>query len=117
MRTDTDDALAHPQNATRPSAWTTWGEISGETCAANPGRDFEHFYFSLQAAVAGLGVAIGPRHLVQDDIRAGLLVAPKGFHSDGSAYYVLSAQEPERHSTIGKFRHWLANLASGEAQA
>ncbi|MDD7972895.1 LysR family transcriptional regulator [Roseinatronobacter alkalisoli] len=102
---------------TRPSAWTTWAEIAGETSPANPGQDFEHFYFSLQAAVAGLGVAIGPWHLVQDDIRAGMLAAPKGFHVDGSAYFVLSAREPESDSPAAVFRHWLANLASGETQA
>jgi DNA-binding transcriptional LysR family regulator len=37
---------------------------------------FDHFYFSLQAAVAGLGVAIGPWHLVRDDLESGVLVAP-----------------------------------------
>jgi DNA-binding transcriptional LysR family regulator len=39
----------------------------------------EHFYLSLQAAAAGLGVAMGPQLLVQDDIAAGRLVAPLGF--------------------------------------
>lgn len=102
---------------TRPSAWTTWADITGETYPANPRQDFEHFYFSLQAAVAGLGVAIGPWHLVQDDIRAGLLAAPRGFHLDGSAYFVLSAREPESGSTAAAFRRWLANLASDEAKA
>lgn len=99
---------------TRPSAWTTWAEITGEASATNPGQDFEHFYFSLQAAVAGLGVAIGPWHLVQDDIRAGLLAAPQGFRLDGSAYFVLSAQKLESDSAAAAFRDWLADLASDE---
>lgn len=99
---------------TRPSAWTTWAQITGETCSTIPGQEFEHFYFSLQAAVAGLGMAIGPWHLVQDDIRAGLLAAPQGFRADGSAYYLLSAHEPESDSAAAKFRDWLADLASGE---
>nr|WP_255701440.1 LysR family transcriptional regulator [Afifella sp. H1R] len=102
---------------TRPSAWTTWAEITGETYSANPRQDFEHFYFSLQAAVAGLGVAIGPWHLVQDDIRAGLLAAPQGFRADGSAYVLLSAREPEDPSTATAFQLWLGALATDEARA
>lgn len=102
---------------TRPSAWTTWADLAGESCPATPGQDFEHFYFSLQAAVAGLGVAIGPWHLVQDDIRAGLLAAPQGFLLDGSAYCLLSAGEPESDSAAAVFRDWLADMASREEPA
>ncbi|WP_343806693.1 LysR substrate-binding domain-containing protein [Paenochrobactrum glaciei] len=102
---------------TRPTAWATWAEITGGTCRPNPGQDFEHFYFSLQAAIAGLGVAIGPWHLVQDDIQAELLAAPQGFRLDGSAYFLLSVQESEGESTVAQFKHWLADLAAKEAQA
>ncbi len=101
---------------TRPPAWTTWTEISGEGHSANPRQDFEHFYFSLQAAVAGMGVAIGPWHLVQDDVRAGFLAAPRNFHADGSAYFLLSADEPEDDSTAAAFREWLTELAIREAR-
>lgn len=92
---------------TRRSAWEVWGDISGQSHAANASREFEHFYFSLQAAVAGLGVAIGPWHLVQDDVRAGLLAGPQGFHPDGSAYFLLSLHEPEHDTTAAIFREWL----------
>lgn len=102
---------------TRPSAWAAWADLVGEDHPANLRQDFEHFYFSLQAAVAGLGVAIGPWHLVQDDIRAGLLAAPQGFQADGSAYFLLSAHEPENDSAAAAFRDWLVDLTSGEAPA
>ncbi|WP_165678407.1 LysR family transcriptional regulator, partial [Metapseudomonas otitidis] len=49
---------------TRPAAWTDWGAAAGRAPGLPGGQVFEHFYFSLQAAVAGLGVAIGPWHLV-----------------------------------------------------
>jgi DNA-binding transcriptional LysR family regulator len=58
------------------------------------GQSFEHFYFSLQAAVAGLGVAIGPLHLVGDDIKSGMLVAPLGFVEDGSRYVLMTPSAP-----------------------
>jgi len=99
---------------TRPMAWSDWSEISGQDHRENPRRDFEHFYFSLQAAVAGLGVAIGPWHLVQDDLQAGLLVAPQGFRADGSGYFLLSARKPETGLAAGAFRDWLVRLAADE---
>jgi len=101
---------------TRPAAWATWAEIAGEACPGNPGQDFEHFYFSLQAAIAGLGIAIGPWHLVQDDVRAGLLTAPQGFRDDASAYFLLSAQEPDSGSVAAAFRDWLADVASADVR-
>src|SRR5690606_37458205 len=43
------------------------------------GQSFEHLYFLLEAALAGLGVAIAPQQLVADDLAAGRLLAPWGF--------------------------------------
>ena len=100
---------------TRPSAWTTWAEIIGDTHRSGNGQDFEHFYFSLQAAVAGLGVAIGPWQLVQNDIRDGLLVAPQGFHEDGSAYFLLSARELQSGSVSEMFGDWLRAVLCDES--
>lgn len=71
------------------------------------GQCFEHFYFSLQAAVAGLGVAIGPWHLVQDDIRNGLLAAPSGFVEDGSRYCLISPTAFEPDSVEMELLEWL----------
>ena len=36
----------------------------------------EHFYLTLQAALDGLGVAIGPERLVAEDVAAGRLAMP-----------------------------------------
>jgi DNA-binding transcriptional LysR family regulator len=112
-RVRTSVKLLHAR--TRLSAWTTWAEVSGFTCPPGNGQEFEHFYFSLQAAVAGLGVAIGPWHLVQSDIRDGLLVAPQGFSADGSAYFLLSAQEPKSGSVSEMFGNWLSAVSRDES--
>jgi LysR family glycine cleavage system transcriptional activator len=37
---------------------------------------FDHFYLALQAAVDGIGIAMGPTALVADDIATGRLVMP-----------------------------------------
>lgn len=75
---------------TRPSAWQDWASAAGQRVAEGAAQTFDHFYFSLQAAVAGLGVAIGPWQLVRDELDSGLLVAPLGFVEDGSRYCLLS---------------------------
>lgn len=92
-------------SATRPGAWADW-----QTHAAAPPfrirseTTFEHFYLSLQAAAAGVGVAIGPYALVVDDLRDGRLAAPFGFVEDGTNYVFLSREPSD--TRIGNIREW-----------
>ncbi|MNC09938.1 Glycine cleavage system transcriptional activator [compost metagenome] len=97
---------------TRPDAWSRWQENAGQPQNDEaPTQTFEHFYFSLQAAVAGLGVAIGPCRLVCDDLEAGLLVAPLGFVPDGTGYHLLAPARPEPGSAHEKLANWLHSLS------
>ena len=69
----------------RPQAWPTW-LASQQLPAAQLrlGTGFAHLYYLLEAAVAGVGVAIAPEPLVADELRSGRLVAPWGFvQTDG----------------------------------
>jgi LysR family glycine cleavage system transcriptional activator len=63
--------------ATRRHMWLRW-LTAGGVPDLKPTRDqvFEHFYFAIQAAIEGLGVAMGPLALVGDELRFGRLVAP-----------------------------------------
>jgi len=66
--------------ASRPQAWPNWARSKGLTPSElRLGQSFEHLYFLLEAALAGLGVAIAPQQLVADDLAAGRLLAPWGF--------------------------------------
>lgn len=68
------------QTTSRPQAWPSWAQQNGiEPDALHYGQGFEHLYYLLEAAVAGLGIAIAPEPLVADDLRAGRLAAPWGF--------------------------------------
>ncbi|MFC4297528.1 MAG: LysR family transcriptional regulator [Castellaniella sp.] len=96
---------------TRPGAWREWAAASGRTVPDVPGQTFDHFYFSLQAAVAGLGVAIGPWHLVRDDLDSGVLAAPLGFVEDGSQYCLLSPQPVQAGSPPADLLAWLRAVA------
>lgn len=98
---------------TRPDAWRTWETLN---FCARSGRavekTFEHFYFSLQAAAAGIGVAIGPWQLVRREIESGFLAAPMGFVEDSSAYYLLSRKPIEESKAARMVRDWLVRLAA-----
>jgi LysR family transcriptional regulator, glycine cleavage system transcriptional activator len=87
-RVRADAARLHTH--TRPEAWAAWAQRAGIPLPLGPEATFEHFYLSLQAAVAGLGVAIGPYRLVCDDLATGLLVAPLGFSPDGTHYHLIT---------------------------
>ncbi|MEB2650423.1 LysR family transcriptional regulator [Pseudomonas siliginis] len=64
----------------RPQAWPSWAQQNHlDPKALKLGQGFEHLYYLLEAAVAGLGVAIAPEPLVTEDLKAGRLVAPWGF--------------------------------------
>jgi len=79
-----DEAVLH--TTSRPQAWPTWAEEQGlDPAALKYGQAFEHLYYLLEAAVAGLGVAIAPQPLVADDLRAGRLSAPWGFSATPAA--------------------------------
>ena len=93
--------------------WDEWQRDSGLT--APPGtldREFDHFFYILEAATAGLGVAIGPWDLVKPDIEAGRLVAPFGFSSSGAHVYCLR-RKGATDLAGARFRDWL--VAEGRA--
>ena len=72
------EALLH--TASRPQAWPTWLRSQGLAPGQlRLGQGFEHLYYLLEAALAGLGVAIAPQQLVADDLASGRLLAPWGF--------------------------------------
>ncbi|WKX68717.1 LysR substrate-binding domain-containing protein [Streptomyces sp. XD-27] len=107
---------------TRPGAWPEWLRLTGAAVEAAGEQTFEHFYLSLQAAVAGLGVAIGPYALVQDDLARGQLVAPFGFVADGTCYQLLTARPLGHDARLVRLVEWLrthtARLTpAAEAQA
>ncbi len=107
-----DDLARAPllHTETRASAWSDWLAAAGRAdIDPGPGDRFEHFYYMLQAAASGLGVAIGPRPLVDDDIVTGRLVAPLGYIESGFHYVVLRPVRDDPRAEA--FVAWLADAA------
>ncbi|MBO9717641.1 MAG: LysR family transcriptional regulator [Pseudoxanthomonas sp.] len=86
-----DEPLLH--TTSRPQAWPRWFEAQGlDAGSLRPGTGFDHLTYLLEAAVAGLGVAIAPQELVQADLDGGRLVAPWGFVETGGQWALCSVR-------------------------
>lgn len=101
--------FARIHSATRLDAWDRWAADARRNLPAVPSQTFEHFYLSLEAATAGLGVAIGPQPLVIDAIRSRRLVAPFGFNPNGFRYVLLSRMPFEQDPRKAMLLAWLIN--------
>lgn len=120
LRTPADLAgqpLLHTRS--RRNAWAMWAASAGTAlpaAATAPGPVYEHYYFTLEAAVRGLGIAVAPWHLVMDDVQAGRLVAPLGFAASGYDYLALR-RSGAAHPRLDVFCQWLVAQARAMAPA
>lgn len=101
------------QMTTRPDAWRKWflahGVIADNDHA---GLQVELFSMAVQAAVNGLGVALIPDYVVQNEINAGTLCAPvQNSFASGRAYYLISPEDSDRSAPLILFRDWLIQEA------
>ncbi|MGE8566218.1 MAG: LysR substrate-binding domain-containing protein [Achromobacter sp.] len=99
-------------SATRPGAWRQWAQAAGSKAPRRIGPVYEHFYLSLQAAAAGLGVAVGSALMARDALRDHRLEAPCGFVRDGSAYFLLSPRPFGNDPRAAAFLAWLRHEAA-----
>ena len=100
-------ALLH--TASRPQAWRDWAaRVELDADGLRMGTGFDHLYYLLEAAVAGLGIAIAPEPLVADDIATGRLLAPWGF-VETDAQWVLCAPKRAANPRIEPLADWLRN--------
>ena len=106
-----DQVCAMPRLLTRtfPESWTDWARNLNVATALPPAvseQEFDHYFYMIEAAAAGLGVAIGPWAFVQRDLASGRLVAPLGF-TPGRAKIVAVTPPDGATEAAALFRDWL----------
>jgi LysR family transcriptional regulator, glycine cleavage system transcriptional activator len=103
----------------RPRDWERWLAMVGvKGIDATKGPRFESLNLSVQAAVEGLGVAIGIEAFVRDDLASGRLVRP--FAQVRRTRRPIYLVYPEAKATDPKlvaFRDWLLAEAAADARA
>ena len=95
--------------------WQLWLTAAGlpTALATRPGLSFDLSLMALQAAIDGLGVALGRSAFVEADIAAGRLVVPFAFRLPAEAgYYVVAPEETADLPKIALFRDWLVKSAA-----
>ncbi|MEO8997787.1 MAG: LysR family transcriptional regulator [Rhodanobacter sp.] len=106
-----DEPLLH--TASRPQAWPDWLHgtgLSSPRVASGPG--FPHLYHLLEAAIAGLGVAIAPAPLVADDLATGRLLAPWGFLPITGSW-ILATPQRTADRRVDALARWLRDELAG----
>jgi LysR family glycine cleavage system transcriptional activator/LysR family transcriptional regulator of beta-lactamase len=97
------------QVAHSPEEWPLWLTAAGVKLRGSaPGPRFPNYAMTLQAALDGVGVAIGLRPYVEDDIAAGRLVAPFPLAvPKGRAWYLVYQPFRRDDPGLAAFRDWL----------
>lgn len=108
---DPDALLTQPllHTTSRPQAWPQWAQGHGlDPATLQLGTGFEHLYYLLEAANAGLGIAIAPEPLVRADIEAGHLLAPWGF-TPTAARWALCTRADRDAAWLEPLTAWLSD--------
>jgi len=95
--------------ATYPEMWQEWLAAAGvPDLQSAQSLTLEHFYLTLQAALDGLGVAMGPAALVADDVAEGRLVMPFAAPALPTwRYFLYVPTALADDSAVGDFSGWL----------
>jgi len=97
------------QQSTRPLAWRQWFEAQGVAAPqALSGARFELFSMTAAAAVHGMGVALVPALLVEDELARGdLVVACNQPLASQRAYYLVCPEHDDNTPALQVFVDWL----------
>jgi len=99
-----------------PGDWTLWLEQARLDPAKASNRvTFEFYAFAMQAALDGVGVAIGIEPYVVDDLAAGRLVAPFDLSvRKEQGWYLTFREEAKRNVHFVAFMEWMRKEARAE---
>ncbi len=100
---------------TRPEAWRHWFSTHGVKAGSLTGTVHDQFSTITQAALHGLGVALLPDYLAEQDVATGRLVSVWGDATEQpGAYYLVWPSEKSGDGALGKFRSWLSDQTEDE---
>lgn len=95
--------------SSRPTAWADWLAAEGlPTAGAYRGSRFDQFSMIAEAAVAGLGVALMPRFMIEAELASGRLALLTERPIDaGKAYWFVYPEAKVRSRLVRSFGDWL----------
>ncbi|MBV8617520.1 MAG: LysR family transcriptional regulator [Curvibacter sp.] len=107
------------QQSTRPDLWADWFEQAGcRVAQPRRGPRFEQFSMIAEAAVHGLGAALLPRFLVEEEIAAARLQRlPGPALRQQEAYYLVVPESRAENPLVQAFKAWLVAECQAPAAA
>ncbi len=104
---------------TRPDAWERWLRLNAAPDLNVQGMLFDQFATVAQVARAGLGVALLPAFLIEEELRSGELVhaldtADHGEMQSAEAYFLAWPHDRASHPPLVAFREWLLEETAAE---
>ncbi|MGI3899323.1 MAG: LysR substrate-binding domain-containing protein [Janthinobacterium lividum] len=101
-----------------PRLWRDWLAMAGQGGLVPAATlTLDHFYLAIQAAIDGMGVAMGPATLIADDLRLGRLVAPfPNLSLPGRSYFAyVPIESPARAATL-RVCDWIEAFGSASTR-
>ena len=99
-----------------PEDWPTWLKAAGVPRITARGTEFQFYGHALQAAIDGLGIAMGIRPYIDDDLAAGRLVAPFAQSvPKGMRWYLVYRSFRTEQRDFAAFRRWIIRAAAEPA--
>lgn len=99
-----------------PEDWPTWLKAAGVPRLTARGTEFQYYGQALQAALDGLGIAMGIRPYIDDDLAAGRLIAPFSLSvPKGMRWYLVYRPFQAEQRDFAAFRRWIMRAAAPPA--
>ena len=112
--TKADDLVKAPllHLVSRPDAWERWFRVMGVEVEKVHGMLVDQFAMAAQAAMSGLGVALLPKFLIENELARGDLVeAVNGPVDSAGHYYLAWPSNRASYPPLQAFRNWLQVVA------
>jgi LysR family transcriptional regulator, glycine cleavage system transcriptional activator len=95
----------------RPKLWAEWFDEQGlDTAGAFSGHRFGQFSMQIEAAIAGLGAALLPRYLIEQELADGrLAILFERPLTTENSYYVVVPEGKRENPLAEAFRLWISS--------
>lgn len=98
----------------RPDAWERWFMLHGALAEPLHGMLFDQFATAAQAAISGLGLALLPEFLIQDELARGDLVRALDLPMQSAEqYYLVWPANRSAYPPLVAFRQWIVQETQG----
>ena len=100
---------------TRPDAWERWLRLHDAPAENVQGMLFDQFATVAQVARAGLGVALLPVFLIEEELKSGQLVRALDLPmKSAEAYFLAWPADRAQHPPLIAFRDWILNETAAD---